>query len=567
MNALILKRLFVQSNSQELASEFRFGSKLNLITGDDNSIGKSTLVRLPLWALGCDFNFDATWTAFDARAILMFEVGNMSYAVARHRDRIQLKKGEADWVTYEKITGDYAKAFARIVGFGALLPRRKTPWVHEVPPPSFYFSAFYVDQRRGWAEPWSSFVLHQYEDWKRPVIDFHIGYLTANHFELGAEIARGQQAISEDTQIIANYSRAVDVLTLFAPPQEDLPETDEELESAIADIQESMIAVKRREQRAMTLLRAKQEELEVTKVQRGIAAAAAEDLRKDYDFAVDHVLGEALVCPLCATVHDNSLLSRAGILQDHEQANVQLALLTERQSKIEATIEASLRRLEAVRGELAKLNRKYKRLDKDVTVKSLLESMGTASVKRRATEAMDGAKNRVRDAKKEMRIKRVEQRELVDEEKIAVIDRYFQSELKQLCTDLRIRPAFDISSATPQDYRKISASGGAADGSRLQLAYHLAIHQLIAHFKTELLSPLILDTPNQQDQGALNYGLVSKELKRRAQGKQLFVCATRHPETSSLEKDSTVIELGEGRILTSKDYGRLRPMFSRVFGD
>ena len=566
MNALILKRLFVQSNSQELASEFRFGSGLNLITGDDNSVGKSTLVRLPLWALGCEFEFDKDWTAFDASVILTFEVGSIAYAVARHRDSVRLKEGDADWVSYEKITGDYARAFARIVKFGALLPRRKTTWVHEVPPPAFYFSAFYVDQRRGWTEPWNSFVLHQYEDWRRPVIAFHIGHLPASHFELGAEIARGYQTIVEDMQIIGKYSRAVEVLALFAPP-EDLPETDVELDSAITDIRESMIAVKRREQRAIAVLRGKQEELEVTKVQRGIAAAAIEELRKDYDFAVTHIPGETLVCPLCATVHDNSLLSRAGILQDEEQASAQFIFLGERQSKIEAAIATTLRRLDTVRQELAKLNRKYKRLDRDVTVKSLLESMGTASIKRRADEATESANTRVRASKKTLRVKRDEQRELVDEDKVAAIDGYFRTELKMLCTELRIKPAFDIDSATPTDYRRLAASGGAADGSRLQLAYHLAIHRLIEHSHTEVLGPLILDTPNQQDQAALNYALVSKELKRRAGGKrQFFVCATRHPETSALEQDTTVIELREDRILTDKDYGRLEPMFSRVFG-
>ena len=151
--------------------------------------------------------------------------------------------------------------------------------------------------------------------------------------------------------------------------------------------------------------------------------------------------------------------------------------------------------------------------------------------------------------------------------RVAVIEGYFRTELKMLCAELRIKPAFDIDSVTPTDYRRLAASGGAADSSRLQLAYHLAIHRLIEHFQTEVLGPLILDTPNQQDQAALNYALVSKELKRSAgEKRQFFVCATRHPETLALEQDTTVIELGEDRILSSKDYGRLAPMFSRVFG-
>ncbi len=562
---LILKRLFVQSTTQRLAAHFRFESGLNLITGDDNSIGKSTLIRLPLWALGCDFDFDQTWTQYDARAILTFEVDGTLFGVARHRDSIRLKEGDGEWVAYEKVAGAYSQALARIVGFGALLARRKESWIHEVPPPSFYFSAFYVDQRRGWTEPWSSFVLHRYENWRRPVIAFHAGYLPRAHYELGAEIARDQQTIAEDAQLVAKYSRAVDVLSLLAPPEE-LPITDKELETAIADIQQSMVAVKRREQRAMTILRAKQEELEITKVQRGIAAAAIGELEKDYDFAVNHLPSDSLVCPLCATVHDNSLLNRASILQDRQQAVSQLAQLGGAQAKAQAAIETTLRRLDVVRDELTKLNRKFRRLDKDITVKSLLESMGTASVKQRANEETVSARSRMQANRKALNGKRAMQRELVDEDRIAVINAYFRTELAGLCKELRIAPAFDLEGVTPMDYKRLAASGGAADSSRLQLAYHLSMHRLIGNCKPEALAPLILDTPNQQDQGALNYGLVSAELIRRAsKDTQMFVCATRHRETLPLEEHANVIELDEARLLSPKEHERLAPMFERVF--
>lgn len=567
MNALILKRLFVQSNTQKLATQVRFGNGLNVITGDDNSIGKSTLVRLPLWALGCDFDFDHKWTQLDVRVIVMFEVDGAQYAVARHRDGIKLKVGDGEWVSYDTVSGEYSKVFAGIVSFGALLPRRKQQWIHEVPTPAYYFSAFYVDQRRGWSEPWNSFVLHRYENWKRPIIAYHCGYLPASHYELGAEIAKGQQAISEDAQVVDKYSRAVDVLALLAPPEE-LPVTDTELDSAIADIQQSMVAVKRREQRALTILRAKQEELEVTKVQRGIAAAAIAELEKDYDFAVNNLPGDSLVCPLCATVHDNSLLNRASILQDREQAQVQLTELGEVQVKVEAAINTSLRRLDAVRDELAKLNRRFKRLDKDVTVKTLLETMGTASVKQRAHEITTVAKTRMTTNRRALNVKRREQRDLVNEDRNAAIDAYFQAELKSLCSELRIDPGFELENSSPLDYKRLAALGGGADSSRLQLAYHLTMHRLIRHFQTETLAPLILDTPNQQDQGALNYGLVSAELKRRATADvQLFVCATRHAETLALEKDSTVFELDENKLLSADKYERLAPMFARVFGN
>jgi hypothetical protein len=567
MSALIFKRLFVQSISQKLAGQFRFEPGLNLITGDDNSIGKSTLVRLPLWTLGCDFEFDTNWAPFDARTILEFEVDGRTFLAARHRNEIRLKEGDEPWSIYHSTSDAYEQRFASIVRFGALLPRRKEKWIHETPPPASYFSAFYVDQRRGWTEPWGSFTIHKYEDWRRPVINFHVGYHPTSYFEVGAEVAKRLQHIDEDESLIEKYGRAVEVLTLLAP-QEELPTTDLELDSAIADIQNSMVAVKRREQRALSVLRGKQEELEITKVQRGIALAAVNDLEKDYDFASTQLRDDVLVCPVCGTLHDNTLLERASLLQDRAQAEQQVSTLTAAQSKIEATIEVTLRRLDTVREDLAKLNRRFKRLDKDVTVKSILETMGTDSVRRRAEEVSTAARLRLRTNRKTLGEQRAAQNDLIEDGKAESVNVYYQSELAGLCDTLRLSPAFNVRAALPTGYKELAVSGGGADSSRMQLAYHLAMHRLIRHFKTEVLAPLILDTPNQQDQGALNYSLVSAELKLRAtKDTQMFVCATRHPAMQTLEQDSRVIELDDNRLLSAKLYERLEAGFARVFGE
>ncbi|MDR6497194.1 hypothetical protein J2785_000336 [Burkholderia ambifaria] len=567
MSALIFKRLFVQSTTQSLAGRFRFEPGLNLITGDDNSIGKSTLVRLPLWTLGCEFKFDERWKSLDARTILEFSVDGQQFLAARHRKEVMLKRGEEDWRSYYITEDTYEKEFANIVRFHALLPRREENWIHETPPPECYFSAFYVDQRRGWTEPWSSFDIFKYKDWRRPVINFHAGYHSAEYFEVGAEIAKWLQNIDEDETIIDKYGRAVEVLDLLAP-EEELPATDAELDTAILDIQNSMIAVKRREQRALVLLRGKQEELEVTKVQLGIAEAAVSELEKDYDFAVTRLQDDVLICPLCGTSHDNTLLERASLLQDRGLAEQQVTQLSATKAKIEASIQNTLGRLDTVREDLAKLNRRFKRLNKDISVKSILETMGTSSVRRRAEEISSVAKTRLRTNRKILTEQRAAQRDLIEEGKADSINAYYQQELAGLCNTLRLDPSFDLDTALPSEYKELAVSGGGADSSRMQLAYHLTMHRLVRHFKTEVLPPLILDTPNQQDQGALNYNLVSTELKQRAtQDTQFLVCATRHPAMHTLEEDSHVIELDENRLLSDKDYDVLAAGFTRVFGE
>ncbi|PRG51628.1 hypothetical protein [Burkholderia gladioli] len=561
MSALIFKTLYVQSTTQRLAGRFVFEPGLNLITGADNSIGKSTLARLPLWTLGCAMAFDTGWKNFDVRTLLKFELRGKEHFVTRYRDEWRIRTDDGRWICHEIGSDEFEEEFASLVGFGVKLPRKKEPWIYEVPSPEHYFMAFYVDQMRGWVEPLNSFDIYKYENWKASVLPFHVGYRPAEYYELEAEYAKGKQEVQDDTDLIDRFTKAVDVLDLFAP-EEDLPTTDVELDSAIADIQGTMVAVKRREQRALAVLRAKQEELEVTKVQLGIAKVAVGELEKDYDYANDQLESDVLICPLCATRHDNTLLERASLLQDRADAEHQVEELTERQSRTEATISATLSRLDTVREDLAKLNRRFKRLDKDVTLKSILESMGTDSVRRRATAETNEARKRQRDSNKRLYTLRQELGALIDYDHVDNISRYYRSELRALCEVLRLKPDFDIETITPLEFRKLRAAGGGADNLRIRLVYYLALHRVVQHFKTETLAPLVLDTPNQQDQGALNYVGVAAELKRRAvQQTQFIVCATRHEAMSQLEVDSHVIELDEGRLLSEAVFDRYEERF------
>ncbi|WP_250509617.1 hypothetical protein [Caballeronia sp. GACF4] len=565
MSALIFRTLYVQSTTQRLAGRFGFEPGLNLITGADNSIGKSTLARLPLWTLGCDMAFDTDWKNFDVRVLLKFELDGREQYVTRYRDEWRIRADDGLWTSYEVGSDEFEQKFASLVGFGVKLPRRNEPWIHEVPSPEHYFVAFYVDQMRGWVEPLHSFEIYKYDKWKGTVLSFQVGYRSTGYFNLDAEIAKGKQAVRDDTDLIDRYTKAVDVLDLFAP-QAELPTTDVELDSAIADIQGTMVGIKRREQRALAVLRAKQEELEVTKVQLGIAKAAVEALERDYDYANDELDSDVLVCPLCATKHNNTFLERASLLQDRADAEHQVEELTGRQSKIEAAVNATLGRLDTVREDLSKLNRRFKRLDKDVTLKSILESMGTDSVRQRATSETNEARKRQRDYNKKLSTQRQELAELLDEDHDETINRYFRSELRELCRVLRIKPGFDLETATPLDFRKLKATGGGADSTRMRLVYYLALHRVIQHFKTEALAPLVLDTPNQQDQGVLNYSGVAAELKRRATNEtQFIICATRHPGMAQLEQDSHVIELDEGRLLSEEAFDQYEHRFDNWF--
>ena len=105
MKKLIFSRVTVVSDSIGCGGQFELNPGLNLITGDDNSVGKSTLAKLFMWGLGCDPNFDVTWDGFDIRALVEFKIDEACYKSARQGNQMWLGRPDGTWQRFPKITG------------------------------------------------------------------------------------------------------------------------------------------------------------------------------------------------------------------------------------------------------------------------------------------------------------------------------------------------------------------------------------------------------------------------------------------------------------------------------
>ncbi|HEY9188693.1 MAG TPA: hypothetical protein VIR55_12420 [Ignavibacteria bacterium] len=153
----------------------------------DNSVGKSTLLKLLFWGLGCEPELDTTWNALDCKTIVDFEIDTKNYRVKRYKNQISLKENDSIYKDFQKITGKYSIKIAEIVNFKVLLPNQNSS-ILETHPPEFYFLPYYFDQKISWTKAWDNFNnLGQYSNWKSTFIKYHIGLLTPMHFEIESE--------------------------------------------------------------------------------------------------------------------------------------------------------------------------------------------------------------------------------------------------------------------------------------------------------------------------------------------------------------------------------------------
>ena len=139
MKNLAFKRLVITSDTLKSGNQFEFKPGFNLITANDNSVGKSTLAKLLFWTLGGSPALDVTWTSFDVRCLVDFSVDKEIYQAGRYGNIMFLRHPNGQWEKFPKATGLYSKTFAKIVGFEALLPNRNDASELETPPlPSIF---------------------------------------------------------------------------------------------------------------------------------------------------------------------------------------------------------------------------------------------------------------------------------------------------------------------------------------------------------------------------------------------------------------------------------------------
>ncbi|MGR5113393.1 hypothetical protein [Photobacterium damselae] len=569
MKGLQFQRLVLLSDSKRLANQFTFPKRLNLVTGSDNSIGKSTLVKNLFWAIGCEPLFDEEWKSNDVKAILYFKVNQHEYIVSRYTDGIYFGRKGTVLAKYSKVTGQFAEDFAEEVGFDLMLANRNNGL--DCPPPAFYFLPFYIDQKKSWDEPWNGFEgLGQYSNFKKTLIKYFCGYLSSEHFELEEDVFAQKAIEQEANQQVSRITDAMSVLDEVVPEQ-TIAFTQAELESIQQEIEKELTAFSAHQSKLFEQQSSLANEIHDLEQQHLIASTSARELDEDYIFAVENVPSDSLECPLCGVEHDNSLLSRAGLLADKEGleqqvSSIKIALEDKYRQRTELTEE-----LNFVTSEIERINEKYLKEDtpeeesnEQQAFEQALYVISQKKVNSNVVQKKESYLLQSQHAKEKQKDIKKEQRKLVKKKDKDELNELFMGNLVESINALSATGINLNGVNAPMDYKKI-LGGGAAEGTRGTLAYQLAILRQINHANHCQLAPFVIDTPNQQEQAKHRYEQVMDVVTENIpNGYQVILCAMDNDALSSYKQGAHIIELGGNRLLQREPYVQLRAEYEKV---
>ncbi|WP_298692147.1 hypothetical protein [uncultured Sulfuricurvum sp.] len=567
MKNLRFKQLLLLSDSQKSGNQFKFDKRYNLITANDNSVGKSTLAKLLFWAFGCEPEFDSTWKSTDCKTLLQFSVGDDEFSVMRYGNIIHLKENDSPVVKFTSISGDYSKKFAEIVDFKVLLPGRPDETELSTPPPAYYFLPFYIDQKRGWAKAWDSFDrLEQYANWRSTVIKYHIGYLNPKHFEIEQEIVEKKKNINRLNEEIQKIGYALDVVNEHTPSSE-ITLKEQEFQTMTQELQNELSQLSQMQEKFLDELSMLTSDKIYLEHQKMIAEHLMKELEEDYIFSTENIQDDHLECPLCGTVHENSIVNRASILVDKQHAESQLETINQNLLAIKTKISKIEDESSAIRNKINLINQKYSLTDESnvIPLQDVIESFAYKSIQNNINSTKKDKLAKVDDFKSEQKELKKEQSSLSTKEDREKIDNSF---MDLLTAYIKILDAEGINLAnikTALDYSKIIKEGGAAEGSRGVLAYYLAIFSLINIHGNEVQAPLVIDTPNQQEQSNKNYeNIVTLITKKIPDQEQVIICAMENDKLEAFRKQANVIVLDKSKLMKTSEYEGIKSLFNAM---
>lgn len=508
-----------------------------------------------------------TWGALDCSTIVDFSIGKKNYRVKRYKDMISLKEDNLPYIEYSKITGEYSKKFAEIVGFKALLPKRKSGTL-EVPPPAYYFIPFYIDQKRSWAKTWDNFnKLEQYDSWKSTIIKYHIGLLTPEHFEIESEKGEKKESQKTINKEVEKINTVLEVLDIYVPVLNLTAINQEKLNQLTNEIIIDLSQLQEKQELMLDKYALLQSEKIYLEQQRKMTEKIILELDKDYIFSIEHLIEDEIECPLCGTIHENSVISRSSIMTDKIQAENQFATLVSETDKLEIKLLKLTDNLDEVRNKINDINNKYviEETNKNINFDEIVKNISGKVIKENVIKDKNGKIIQIASINKEIKSLTKEQKGLITKEQIEENNEDFNQLFSKFIRLLDAK-AVNISSInSPLDYNKIVKEGGAAEGARAILAYYLTIFTMVEKFGNEVRSPLVIDTPNQQEQSFTNYEkIVSILLNNIDQSNQVILCAMENDQLKNFKQIANVITLDSKKILDSSKYDIVRLEFEKI---
>ena len=153
---LIISSITIVDLTNKQAKKVVFSPSKNLLTSDQNHLGKSVIMKSLYYTLGAEVFFPTPIKRINLFTYIDFSLNEHEYRVCRLKSTFTLYCDNT-FISYYPSIGEFEEALSELFNFEISLVGKDVNGTIIKCPPAFYFLPYYIDQENGWAVNSSSF--------------------------------------------------------------------------------------------------------------------------------------------------------------------------------------------------------------------------------------------------------------------------------------------------------------------------------------------------------------------------------------------------------------------------
>lgn len=501
MKTLRFKKLSILSNKERKARSETIDPVETVVHGG-NGMGKSAFIKHLYGSLGADPLAYGDVSNADVQTLNEFSINDEDFTCFRNGKLVAFYDCEKRLLAHFSTSTGAGKFLCEKLGIQVEFPSSRnipmTPW------PASLFMPFYIDQDSGWSQPANAFSgMAAFSNAPRNLMNFHTAIKPKEYYiaEALRNSAKEDQHEQEKNREHFEYAqKALKTRELNIGIEVDIGRFEKEVEKLLAELSR----LNEHTNKAKRELSKLQSHKVVLHDEFLLAEATLRELEKDVKF-LSKEEREEIPCPTCGTLHENNFSNTFSLMDDavlcreyRDEAFINL-------DKVSNDIQAKLKSVGNLQEEQANINNLLSQTKGEVTLRQALEHESKQFSNRVFVQEMAAIDTKVGSFVAEIKGYQKQMKALSSaKRKQEIMDFYgekleiFTRKLNTTATDKMktdIKPVID-------------ATG--SDKARKILAYNYAVLHTIQKYSTALFAPIVIDTPNQNEQDQDNINAMIK---------------------------------------------------------
>lgn len=546
MKNLFILELLLISHKEKKARRIQFDRRRTLIHGK-NHTGKSSLIKSIYHTFGAEPLINPKFQNANTTALVKFEINGLEYEILRTGKLFAIFNGYGELISkFDSVTKGLGLFFSNLFDFNPLYQSKSGDFI--IPPPAFLLLPYYVDQDESWSKSWASFKkLDQIKDSRNQSIYYHSGIRPNDYYQTKKEIEQFIIIIEETEKERKITSK------ILSDIKEKLSQTDFNIDidvfkEEITELLTQTELLKQKEEKLKSDLLDLYNLKSVIDSQINIVKHAILENNQDLKYVSDK-LPLIVGCPTCGAEYENSFQERFEIAHDEMKSKDLLIELNSESHDISVKILSENESLSKITSEVQKIEKLLEEKKGDIQLSDVISNSGKNQVRQiffERTKQLQATlvENALEKEKLEKKLKAYENKERKEN-----ITNYYHSKMAEFLRKL------DVNTLNFEDYSRITAKiENIETGSsrpRALIAYYFAFFHLMQKYSSSAYCPLIIDSPNQQDQDVEHIDKIMEFINsNQPENSQMILGLA---ENYGVDFDCKTIELTEKYSLLQKD--------------